>query len=217
MGDYQVGAYKSMDIKLNSRSDMKQMILLLVFVIISLNCMAMEDKENENKSEVSALLASHAVGESFRAGHETYKIIPTGQVKLISSTNSRSSRSTSMGATIWSAQLGGFDLSIQDTGAVRSGSSGLPTSSYLLAYNPRTNKPAIVTGQIIVRLNNGAKSADIAKEFGLTLVADYPHINAAFYEFDWPDELMTKVGLLRSDSRVVDAYLEVIENLASPN
>ena len=196
---------------------MKQMILLLVFVIISLNCMAMEDKENENKSEVSALLASRAVGEGFRAGHETYKIIPTGQVKLISSTNSRSSRSTSMGATIWSAQLGGFDLSIQDTGAVRSGSSGLPTSSYLLAYNPRTNKPAIVTGQIIVRLNNGAKSADIAKEFGLTLVADYPHINAAFYEFDWPDELMTKVGLLKSDSRVVDAYLEVIENLASPN
>ena len=196
---------------------MKQMILLLVFVIISLNCMAMEDKENENKSEVSALLASHAVGEGFRAGHETYKIIPTGQVKLISSTNSRSSRSTSMGATIWSAQLGGFDLSIQDTGAVRSGSSGLPTSSYLLAYNPRTNKPAIVTGQIIVKLNNGAKSADIAKEFGLTLVADYPHINAAFYEFDWPDELMTKVGLLKSDSRVVDAYLEVIENLASPN
>ena len=196
---------------------MKQMILLLVFVIISLNCMAMEDKENENKSEVSALLASHAVGEGFRAGHETYKIIPTGQVKLISSTNSRSSRSTSMGATIWSAQLGGFDLSIQDTGAVRSASSGLPTSKYLLAYNPRTKKPAIVTGQIIVRLNNGAKSADIAKEFGLTLVADYPHINAAFYEFDWPDELMTKVGLLKSDSRVVDAYLEVIENLASPN
>ena len=196
---------------------MKQLILLLVFVIISLNGMAMEHKENENKSEVSALLASHAVGEGFRAGHETYKIIPSGQVKLISSTNARSSRSTSMGATIWSAQLGGFDLSIQDTGAVRSGSSGLPTSSYLLAYNPRTNKPAIVTGQIIVRLNNGAKSADIAKEFGLTLVADYPNINAAFYEFDWPDELMTKVGLLKSDSRVVDAYPEVIENLASPN
>jgi len=196
---------------------MKQMILLLVLMMISLNSMAMEHKENENKSEVSALLASHAIGESFRAGHETYKIIPTGQVKLISSTNARSSRATSIGSTVWSAQLGRFDMSIQDTGAVRSASSGLPTSRYLLAYNPRTNKPAIVTGQIIVRLNNGAKSADIAKEFGLTLVADYPHINAAFYELEWPDELMTKVGLLKSDSRVVDAYLEVIENLASPN
>lgn len=196
---------------------MKQMILLLVLMMISLNSMAMEHKENENKSEVSALLASHAIGESFRAGHETYKIIPTGHVKLISSTNARSSRVTSTGATVWSAQLGRFDLSIQDTGAVRSASSGLPTSRYLLAYNPRTNKPAIVTGQIIVRLNNGAKSADIAKEFGLTLVADYPHINTAFYELAWSDELMTKVGLLKSDSRVVDAYLEVIENLVSPN
>ena len=196
---------------------MKQIILLLVIVNISLNGKAMEHKENENKSQVSTLLASHAIGENFRAGHETYKIIPAGQVKLISSTNEKSSRATSMGATVWSAQLGGFDLSIQDTGAVRSASSGLPTSKYLLAYNPRTNKPAIVTGQIIVRLNNGAKSADIAKEFGLTLVADYPHINAAFYELEWPDELMTKDGLLKSDSRVVDAYLEVIENLASPN
>ena len=196
---------------------MKQIILLLILVNISLNGMAMEYKENENKSEVSTLLASHAIGEGFRAEHETYKIIPTGQVKLISSTNARSSRATSMGATVWSAQLGGFDLSIQDTGAVRSASSGLPTSKYLLAYNPRTKKPAIVTGQIIVRVINGAKSADIAKEFGLTLVADYPHINAAFYEIDWPDELMMKVGLLKSDSRVVDAYIEVIENLSSPN
>jgi hypothetical protein len=196
---------------------MKQIILLLVLVNISLNGMAMEYKANENKSEVSTLLASHAIGEDVRAEHETYKIIPTGQVKLISNTNARSSRATSMGATVWSAQLGGFDLSIQDTGAVRSASSGLPTSKYLLAYNPRTKKPAIVTGQIIVRLINGAKSADIAKEFGLTLVADYPHINAAFYEIDWPDELMMKVGLLKSDSRVVDAYIEVIENLSSPN
>ena len=196
---------------------MKQIILLLVLVNISFNCKAMEHKENENKSEVSALLASHAIGEDVRAEHETYKIIPTGQVKLISSTNARSSRATSMGATVWSAQLGGFDLSIQDTGAVRSASSGLPTSKYLLAYNPRTKKPAIVTGQIIVRLINEARSADIAKEFGLTLVADYPHINAAFYEIDWPDELMMKVGLLKSDSRVVDAYIEVIENLSSPN
>jgi hypothetical protein len=196
---------------------MKQIILLLVLVNISLNGMAMEYKANENKSEVSTLLASHAIGEDVRAEHETYKIIPTGQVKLISNTNARSSRATSMGATVWSAQLGGFDLSIQDTGAVRSASSGLPTSKYLLAYNPRTKKPAIVTGQIIVRVINGAKSADIAKEFGLTLVADYPHINAAFYEIDWPDELMMKVGLLKSDSRVVDAYIEVIENLSSPN
>ena len=196
---------------------MKQIILLLILVNISLNGMAMEYKENENKSEVSTLLASHAIGEGFRAEHETYKIIPTGQVKLISNTNTRSSRATTMGATVWSAQLGGFDLSIQDTGAVRSASSGLPTSKYLLAYNPRTKKPAIVTGQIIVRLINGAKSADIAKEFGLTLVADYPHINAAFYEIDWPDELMMKVSLLKSDSRIVDAYLEVIENLSSPN
>ena len=196
---------------------MKQIILLLILVNISLNGMAMEYKANENKSEVSTLLASHAIGEGFRAGHETYKIIPAGQVKLISNTNTRSSRATTMGATVWSAQLGGFDLSIQDTGAVRSASSGLPTSKYLLAYNPRTNKPAIVTGQIIVRLNNGAKSTDIAKEFGLTLVADYPHINAAFYEIDWPDELMMKVSLLKSDSRVVDAYIEVIENLSSPN
>ena len=196
---------------------MKQIILLLVLVNISLNGMAMEYKANENKSEVSTLLASHAIGEDVRAEHETYKIIPTGQVKLISNTNARSSRATSMGATVWSAQLGGFDLSIQDTGAVRSASSGLPTSKYLLAYNPRTKKPAIVTGQIIVRLINGSKSADIAKEFGLTLVADYPHINAAFYEIDWPDELMMKVGLLKSDSRVVDAYIEVIENLSSPN
>ncbi len=116
---------------------MKQMILLLVLMMISLNSMAMEHKENENKSEVSALLASHAIGESFRAGHETYKIIPTGQVKLISSTNARSSRATSIGSTVWSAQLGRFDMSIQDTGAVRSASSGLPTSRYLLAYNPR--------------------------------------------------------------------------------
>ena len=196
---------------------MKQIILLLVLVNISFNCKAMEHKENENKSEVSALLASLAIGEDVRAEHETYRIIPAGQVKLISNTNTRSSRATTMGATVWSAQLGGFDLSIQDTGAVRSASSGLPTSKYLLAYNPRTKKPAIVTGQIIVRLINGSKSADIAKEFGLTLVADYPHINAAFYEIDWPDELLMKVSLLKSDSRIVDAYLEVIENLSSPN
>ncbi|MFT5102090.1 MAG: hypothetical protein ACJA2O_003540 [Candidatus Azotimanducaceae bacterium] len=196
---------------------MKQMILLFVMLNICINSKAMERKEVETKNEVSELLSSRAIGEDVRAEYETYKIIPTGQVKLISSTNARSSLATSTGATVWSAQLGGFDMSIQDTKTVRYASSGLSTSKYLLAYNPRTKKPAIVTGQIIVRLNNGAKSADIAKDFGLTLFADYPHINAAFYEIDRPDELMMKVGLLRSDSRIVDAYLEVIENILSPN
>jgi len=195
---------------------MKRIILLLVTLNISLNCKAMELKEVETKNEVSALLSSRAIGEDIRAEHETYKIVPSGQVELITSSSAIPTRTTSTNATIWSAQLGGFDMSIRDAPAARSVSSGLPESKYLLAYNPRTKKPAIVTGQIIVRLNSGATSADIAKDFGLKLNSDYPNINAAFYEPGRPDELMMKVDLLKSDPRIADAYPEVIESFASP-
>ena len=195
---------------------MRQIILLLAMLNISFICKAMELKEVETKNEVSALLSSRAIGEDVRAEHETYKIVPAGQVELITSSSAISTRTTSKNTTIWSAQLGGFDMSIRDAPAARSASSLLPESRYLLAYNPRTKNPAIVTGQIIVRLNSGANSADIAKDFGLTLNSDYPNINAVFYEPGRPDELMMKVGLLKLDPRILDAYPEVLENFSSP-
>jgi len=140
-----------------------------------------------------------------------YRIIPNGVVTLGGQIqDAASTRATSDSA--WSASLGRFQLDVGTRASARSTSSVMPAEKFQLAFNSRTGRPAVVTGQIITKLQEGVDPENIAADFGLTLTGNFPHINAAIYQVGYPDALNSQIGMLKADGRIVNAYAEIIEN-----
>jgi len=163
-----------------------------------------------SESEKIELLRSNAVGDEVHSEHETYKIIPNGDVSLA---DDNDQLLTSVDATGWSQRLGRFQMSIDQRPSARSASSVVPDSKYQLGFNPRTGRAAVITGQVITRLIEGADAKAIAAEFDLTLTAHFPHLNAAVYQVRYPNMLAQNVSILTADARVTRAYAEVIEKM----
>jgi len=166
---------------------------------------------NEQAMADSALLQANAIGDEVHSEREMYRIIPNGVVTLGGeSQDVASTRATSDSA--WRASLGRFQLDVGARASARSTSSVMPAQKFQLAFNPRTGRPAVVTGQIITKLQEGVDPENIAADFGLTLMGNFPHINAAIYQVGYPDALNSQIGLLEADGRIVNAYAEIIEN-----
>ena len=166
---------------------------------------------NEQAMADAALLQASAVGDDVYAEREVYRIIPNGVVTLGGeSQDVASTRAASSSA--WSASLGRFQLDVATRASARSTSSVMPTEKFQLAFNSRTGRPAVVTGQIITKLQEGVDPENIAADFGLTLTGNFPHINAAIYQVGYPDALNSQIGMLKADGRIVNAYAEIIEN-----
>jgi hypothetical protein len=159
----------------------------------------------------AALLQANAVGDEVYSEREMYRIIPNGVVTLGGeSQDVASTRATSDSA--WSASLGRFQLDMRRRASARSTSSVMPAQKFQLAFNSRTGRPAVVTGQIITKLQERVDPESIAADFGLILTGSFPHINAAIYQVGYPDALNSQIGLLKADGRIVNAYAEIIEN-----
>jgi hypothetical protein len=166
---------------------------------------------NEQAMADVALLQANAVGDEVYSEREMYRIIPNGVVTLGGESQGvASTRVTSRSA--WSASLGRFQLDMSARANTRATSSAMPTEKFQLAFNSRTGRPAVVTGQIITKLQEGVDPENIAADFGLTLTGNFPHINAAIYQVGYPDALNSQIGLLKADGRIVNAYAEIIEN-----
>jgi hypothetical protein len=178
-------------------------VLFVLSTLVFLTCEAAEYESIE-------LLKSSAVGDEIRSEHEVYKIIPNGDVLLARDEEQIVDSASSIS---WSQHLGSFRLSIDQRPKARSNSSAIPASKYQLAFNPRTGRPAVITGQVITRLVDGANAEAIAVDFGLTLTANFPHLNAAVFQVKYPNTLAQNVALLSADVRVTQAYAEVIENM----
>ena len=156
-------------------------------------------------------LRAAAVGAEIRAEHEVYRLVRGGNVDLTDGVEqSASTRQSSAG---WQARLGRFELSIDPRAGTRSTSSAVPDTTYQLAFNPRTGNPAVVTGMIITKLAPGTDAGQVASSLGLTVAAEFDHLDAAVFQTHYADNLAAQVDALQSDYRVVNAYAEVIEHL----
>ncbi len=200
-----------------------ELIALSIFCSVSLGVTAAE-RRDELVDHTITLLESNATGETVRSEHETYRIVPSGKVVVRASAATENENnaistvsSNTASSSVWAADFGRFHLSIEKSTAVSTALSASPPSpQYQLAFNTRTKRAAVVTGQIVVQLMKGASVQSIADDYGLSVSADYSHINRAFYTTTYVDELMDKVELLKSDQRINDAYLDILENLEVP-
>lgn len=162
--------------------------------------------------EASNILQRHAIGAEILSERETYRLVPSGEVWLFDQVVSGTSDDESPKLS-WSSRLGRYQMVIRAESESHEKIAPDETQSLWLAYNSRTERPAVVTGQIIVKLVAGVSPDDIAGDFDLFLVRDFGHIQSAVFRVKLFSRLATSVKTLKSDARIAAAYAEIIENI----
>jgi hypothetical protein len=162
--------------------------------------------------EASNILQRHATGAEILSEREAYRLVPSGEVWLFDQVVSDSANGVSPKLS-WSSRLGRYQMVIRAESENHSKLTPVETQSLWLAYNSRTERPAVVTGQIIVKLVAGVSADDIASDFDLILVRDFGHIQSAVFRVKLFSRLNASIKTLKSDARIAVAYAEIIENI----
>lgn len=160
----------------------------------------------------SKILQRHAIGAEILSERQTYRLVPSGEVWLFDQVVSGSSNDVSPKLS-WSSRLGRYQMVIRAESGNHRKLTPDETQSLWLAYNSRTERPAVVTGQIIVKLVAGVSPDDIASDFDLILERDFGHIQSAVFRVRLFSRLNASIKTLNSDARIAVAYAEVIENI----
>ena len=100
-------------------------------------------------------------------------------------------------------------------GRVPSGPATSPESLPVL-INKQTGAMAIAVGTIRVKLHSLGDANNIARDHGLTVSNQFPHLKTAFFEAATGTDLAALSQALASDPRVDNAGLELIERVLSP-
>jgi hypothetical protein len=162
--------------------------------------------------ESSNILQRHAIGAEILSERETYRLVPSGEVWLFDQVVGGSANDVSPKLS-WSFRLGRYQMIIRAESEDQEKLTPDVTQSLWLAYNSRTERPAVVTGQIIVKLVAGVSPDDIARDFDLMLARDFGHIQSAVFRAQSFSRLSASIKTLNSDARIAAAYAEIIENI----
>jgi len=154
----------------------------------------------------SDILSSHTSDQSFLTDFNNFKLIPNGKV------SNRGQVDMNNLDIIWFDQFGEYDIYIDNNPQRESLGEGYPLSDYYLLYDENKQKIAIFTGNIACQLNNDVDAIDIANDYNLTLVHDFPSINQAFFNYNDLDRLQIMLEQLQSDYRIIKAYPDIVEN-----
>ncbi len=161
--------------------------------------------ESRDNAEAE-LLRTRATGIEVAGEHDSYRLVPEGVVAVDSAASPVNAE--------WRRQLGRYQLSLG--GEPRKEQRNLPSSPYQMAYNPRTGKPAVVTGKIVTWLQPGTSAATVAQRCGLQVAADFPHLGVAYLELSGSTSLPDAIARVAADPAVKRSYPEIIENVRKP-
>ena len=177
-------------------------IIYVVFLVVS------QPGFSQVSDTEDVLLQSFANGSEVMFNNSSYKLIPKGKVNTTDILDLNDQN------ILWSNQIGGYDVIIEAIPGrtIFQKTEDSTPNDFQLAYNEVTRKIAVVTGNIIVNLNGDNDAAAIASDYNLILTYDFPGIHRAFFKIDNQSELTGKLKVLNADYRVIEAYLEIIEN-----
>jgi len=198
-------------------------LLLISLSIVSTYSYGLESKKRiESNQEKSAkiLIASKATqsGVVFSSNGFAYQLVLGGKaVNTSNGSNDELSSSLSTNS-IWSDQMGGFQLSIDDdtsNGLSSSLSNNNNNGNYkLIAYNSITGGIGIIQGEIIVKLRPYYSAETIATNFNIELTNNFEDISTAIYRVKRGQNIFAIAQLLIDHPGVEFAELDVIESFA---
>jgi hypothetical protein len=87
---------------------------------------------------------------------------------------------------------------------------------YPTVVNVRTGALGVLTGTLVVKPKNMGDAASIASQHGLETVKEFAHIGTVFYRAKANADIADLAAALQADSRVENAYPEIIEHVRRP-
>ena len=174
---------------------------------------------SNQRDSAQLLIASKAAqsGVMFSSNGVAYQLVLGGKAVITSNSTNEVLASFSTNS-IWSDQLGGYQLSI-----VNETSNGLSSSlsnnnnngNYkLIAYNSITGGIGIIQGEIIVKLRPYYSAETIATNFNIELTNNFEDISTAIYRVKRGQNIFAIAQLLIDHPGVEFAELDVIESFA---
>ena len=173
-----------------------------------------------NQSDSAKLVASKAAqsGVVFSSNGFTYQLVLGGKAVITSNSTNEVLSSSLSTNSIWSDQLGGYQLSITDdtsNGLSSSLSNDNENVNYkLIAYNSSNGGIGIIQGEIIVKLRPYYSAETIATNFNIELTNNFENISTAIYTVKKGQNIFTIASQLSSHPGVEFAELDVIESFA---
>jgi len=87
---------------------------------------------------------------------------------------------------------------------------------YPTVVNVRTGTLGVLTGTLVVKPKRLSDAASIASQYGLDTVKEFAHIGTVFYSAKANADIADLAAALQADSRVENAYPEIIEHVRRP-
>lgn len=200
-----------------------KLILISLSIVSTYSYGGLDSKKRiESNQEKSAklLIASKAAqsGVVFSSNGVAYQLVLGGKAVITSNSTNEELSSSLATNSIWSDQLGGYQLSITDdtsNGLSSSLSNDNENVNYkLIAYNSSNGGIGIIQGEIIVKLRPYYSAETIATNFNIELTNNFENISTAIYRVKRGQNIFAVLQLLSSHPGVESAELDVIESFA---
>ncbi len=209
----------------NTRRLMKNLIIGLIFLFTLSGCHqnlnAVNLKTGKGKTDMKSQAVdtdSFLKGDTFSAGKETYTFLPelysvSGEERNSSDLNAATSTIHQSRSASLIKDKGRFSIYRSTVTRQSSLSSQTidSTKLYPVVLNPRTGQLAIVTGTILAKLNDMDDADYIASEYNLTVLRTYAHLSTAFYSTASGQDILQVEASLKTDTRISEVSIEVLE------
>lgn len=199
---------------------MKIIIIVICIAFLSLSCQAVKSATIEKNVEQSALLKS-IIGEGFVIGDNevSYQHLPEMRAVLSSGSNETPQKVN--------AQLSASGAQVIDTKGdyilfkIPLINSELfkgvgDSTNYSVVLNTLTNDFGILTGVQVVVVTDIAQTDSIAIDYGIEILKQFSHLRTVLFKVSPGVDITKLTAQLKADSRVDNAYPEIIEHLLEP-
>ncbi len=194
------------------------MTLVLAGLLAAPSAGAAQGKAAATKAsrQRQALLKSLARGATFESAGQRYQIV--SGVRAVA----MEAQSTERQALARAGAAPADHLETKGSFVVFRGTAGgaplaaEAASTLPVAVNQRTGGFGVVLGSITVRLHDPAAAEAVARDHGLGLILNAPHLSTAFLKVPAGQDIQAAAGALAKDARVASAEIEVKEYFAEP-
>jgi hypothetical protein len=200
-----------------------KLILISLSIVSTYSYGGLDSKKRieSNQETLTKLLLAEKASQSgvvFSSNGVEYQLILGGKAVMVSNITNKASASLSNNS-IWSDQLGGYQLSITNdisNGLNSSLSNDIDNVNYkLIAYNSSNGGIGIIQGEIIVKLHPYYNAETIARTYNINLTSYFELISTAMYRVNKGQDIFAIAKKLSKHPGVEFAELDVIEGFAS--
>jgi hypothetical protein len=185
---------------------------ILISLLITPSLMAYADGVNliEPGSLTSPIVIAKAVesGVTFTSNQVQYQFIEGGRAIAKNDTSISARSALTSTNNLWSDEHGPYFVSIESEGRISNSSlTNNGVNFKQIAYNPATGNVAIITGEIVVKIEPTYSAETIAASFNIELLDFLENISYAYFQVGSDQDIFTIAQNLTGHPGVASAEI----------